>query len=76
MAATLRDERARVRALLREQSSAAASPPTRAPAPPTNPRVVVDLTGWHAVPASRAAQFYIERDALASARPGFGGRPS
>jgi hypothetical protein len=75
MTTTLRAERARVRALRAEAASAAPSlPPVRAP-PPT-PHVVVDLAGWHAVPVSQASQFYAERGALTSTRPGFGGRPS
>ena len=57
------------------------SPPAAAPplppvrAPPANPRVMVDLTGWHAVPASQAAQFYTERGALVCEQPGFASQP-
>lgn len=81
MATTLRDERARARMLLREAALAPAAAPAAAPplppvrAPPANPRVMVDLTGWHAVPASQAAQFYTERGALVCEQPGFASQP-
>ena len=66
---TLRDERARARALLREtrnapvaERAAPALPPVRTPV--SNSYSLVDLTGWHAVPAAQAAQFYTERGKL------------
>ena len=61
-ASTLRDERARARALLREARNAPALPPARTPV--SNSYTLVDLTGWHAVPATQAAQFYTERGKL------------
>jgi len=83
MASTLRDERARARALLREAALAPAAAPTAAAAPSlppvraplANPRAMVDLTGWQMVPASQAAQFYTERGALVREQPGFGSQP-
>jgi len=59
---TLRDERARARELLREARNAPALPPARTPV--SNSYSLVDLTGWHAVPAAQAAQFYTERGKL------------
>jgi hypothetical protein len=61
-ASTLRDERARARALLREARNSPALPPARAPV--SNSFTLVDLTGWHAVPAAQAARFYTERGKL------------
>ena len=61
-ASTLRDERARARALLRETRNSPALPPTRTPV--SNSYTIVDLTGWHCVPAAHAARFYTERGKL------------
>ena len=64
---TLRDERARARERLREARNATATERAPAPAlppvrtPVSNSYALVDLTGWHAVPAAQAAQFYTER---------------
>ena len=64
---TLRDERARARALLREARNAPALPPARTPV--SNSYSLVDLTGWHVVPAAQAAQFYTERGKLVKEVP-------
>ena len=55
---TLRDERARARERMREARNAPALPPARTPV--SNSYTLVDLTGWHVVPAAQAARFYTE----------------